>query len=185
MARTPTVTRDQVPEQFREAFDAETAEVGGVIETGPGSVMIHSPEMRRRANHLVHYLREESDLPQKIQELAKLVTARAMDCQFIWNAHAAWGRREGLSNALVDALRDREPLPPVPPDETALLDYATELFATNRVKHETFEAAIEEFGAQQLTELTSLMGYYALLALNANAFDIDLPEGRTEPVLPA
>jgi hypothetical protein len=28
------------------------------------------------------------------------------------------------------------------------------------------------------------MGYYALLAFNANAFEIDLPADRTEPVLP-
>jgi len=56
MARTPTVTRDQVPEPLRAAFDAETANSGGVA-TGPGAVMINSPEMRRRANHLVDYLR--------------------------------------------------------------------------------------------------------------------------------
>ena len=48
MARTPIVTRDQVPEQFRGAFDAETAGSGGVVASGPGSVMINSPEMRRR-----------------------------------------------------------------------------------------------------------------------------------------
>jgi alkylhydroperoxidase family enzyme len=97
MARTPTLTRDQVPEPLRAAFDAETASSGGVVATGPGSVMINSPEMRRRANHLVNYLRDESTLPKKIQELAMLVTARAMDCQFIWNAHAARGRREWTS----------------------------------------------------------------------------------------
>jgi hypothetical protein len=28
------------------------------------------------------------------------------------------------------------------------------------------------------------MGYYALLAFNANAFEIDLPAERTEPILP-
>ena len=44
MARTPVVTRDQVPEQFREAFDQLTAESGGVITTGPGSITINSPE---------------------------------------------------------------------------------------------------------------------------------------------
>ena len=58
MARTPTVTREQVPEQLRAIFDAETANTGGVVEVGPGSVMIHSPEMRRRANSLVNYLRD-------------------------------------------------------------------------------------------------------------------------------
>ena len=55
---------------------------------------------RRRANHLANYLRQESSLPKKIQELAMLVTARAMDCQFIWNAHSGSGRQEGLSDGL-------------------------------------------------------------------------------------
>src|SRR2546428_8326359 len=56
MARTPTVTRDQVPEPLRAAFDAETAGSGGTIVGGPGSVMIHSPEMPRRANAPGNYL---------------------------------------------------------------------------------------------------------------------------------
>ena len=43
MARTPTVTPDQVPEHLRAAFDAETANSGGVVATVPGSVMINSP----------------------------------------------------------------------------------------------------------------------------------------------
>ena len=63
MPRTPMVTRDRIPEPLRAAFDAETASSGGVVATGPGSVMINSPEMRRRANHLVTYLRDESTLP--------------------------------------------------------------------------------------------------------------------------
>ena len=38
MARTPMLTRDRVPEQFRAAFDAETATSGDVIAMGLGSV---------------------------------------------------------------------------------------------------------------------------------------------------
>src|SRR5919106_2906189 len=148
MARTPTVTRDQVPEQLRSAFDAETATSGGVVASGPGSVMINSPEMRRRANHLVNYLRDESTLPKKIQELAMLVTARAMDCQFIWNAHAARGRREGLSDAFVNALREKQPLPSMPADEATVVRYGTELFTTHKVNQATFQAALDQFGAQ-------------------------------------
>ena len=33
-------------------------------------------------------------------------------------------------------------------------------------------------------ELTMLMGFYAMLAFNLNAFDVDLPDQRTEPILP-
>src|SRR4029453_2451995 len=184
MPRTPIVTRDRVPEPLRAAFDAETASNGGVVATGPGSVMINSPEMRRRANHLVNYLRDESTLPKKIQELAMLVTARAMDCQFIWNAHAARGRHEGLSGAFVNALREKQPLPSMPADEAAVARYATELFTTHQVSQATFQAALDQFGAPGLIELPSLMVYYALLAFNANPFEIDLPAQLTEPVLP-
>ena len=52
------------------------------------------------------------------------------------------------------------------------------------MSQEAFQVGIDRFGAQGLTELTTLIGYYALLAINANTFDIDLPEERAEPVLP-
>jgi len=183
MPRTPIVTRDQVPEAWRAAFDAETASSGGVVASGPGSVMLHSPEMCRRANHLVNDLRDASTLPKKMQERAMLVTARAMDCQCIWNAHAARGRREGFSDAFVDARRDKRPLPSMPADAAVVVGYGTALFSTHKGSQATFQAALNECGAQGLTERTPLMGSYALLACNANAFAIDLPAQRTEPVL--
>ena len=182
--RTPIVTRDMVPENLREAFDAETAGSGGVVSSGPGSAMINSPEMRRRANSLVNYLRDESTLPKRIQELAMIVTARANDCPFIWNAHAAGARRQGISDAFVDALRDGQPLPPLAADEQAVVNLGQEFFRTRQVSQETFQAAFDQFGGQGLTELCTLFGYYALLAFNANTFMIDLPEERTEAVLP-
>ena len=113
-----------------------------------------------------------------------LTAARSMDCQYIWNAHAASGRREGLSDALVDALRDNQPLPALAADEAAVINYGREFFRTHRVSDATFQAAVEQFGVHGLTNLTNLMGYYALLAFNANTFTIDLPAERTEPVLP-
>ena len=89
-----------------------------------------------------------------------------------------------MSDELVDALRDRKPLPSLPADEAALVDYANELFTTHKVSQATFDTALALFGAQRLTELTTMMGYYTLLAFNANAFQIDLPSGGAEPVLP-
>ena len=181
--RTPIVTRDMVPAELQAAFDAETADSGGVVSSGPGSAMINSPEMRRRANYLVNYLRDESSLNKKHQELAMILTARNMDCQFIWHAHAARARQQGISDEFVDNLRDRQPLPQLPADEQAVVNYATELFANHRVSDATFQAAIDQFGALGLTELTTLFGYYSLLALNANSFDIDVPDS-SEPKLP-
>ena len=113
-----------------------------------------------------------------------LLTARHMDCQYIWFAHSARGRQHGLSDDLVDALRDKKPLPELPADEDAVVKYATELFTNHKVSQATFETALVQFGAQRLTELTTMMGYYTLLAFNANAFEIDLPSDGEEPLLP-
>jgi len=107
MARTPAPTRESVPEKYRALYDEVVRERGGPPTSGPGSVTLNSPEVAKRTNHLSAYLRQESGLPAKIQELAMLTTARELDCQYIWNAHAASGRREGLSDALVDAMRDK------------------------------------------------------------------------------
>ncbi len=184
MARLPVLTRDQAPEQFLEAFDAETADSGGVVDSGPGSVMIYSPELRRRANHFVGYFRQVTDVPHRLQELAMLLTARHMDCQYIWYAHAARGRQQGLSDALVDAIRDHNPLPEMPADEAAFVAYAHEMFNDHRVSEATYRNAVEQIGTRWLVELTTMMGYYTTLAYNANSFEIDLPDDGPEPVLP-
>jgi 4-carboxymuconolactone decarboxylase len=107
-----------------------------------------------------------------------------MDCPYVWNAHAPAARRAGVSDALVDALRERRPLPPMSPDEAAVVNYAMEFFQTHKVSQQTFQAALDQFGAQHLTELTALMGNYAQTAFFLNAFEVQLPEQRTEPVLP-
>ena len=184
MARLPVLSRSDAPQQFLEAFDEETSASGGVVDSGPGSVMIYSPEMRRRANHFVGYFRQVTDLPHRLQELAMLLTARHMDCQYIWYAHAARGREQGLSDALVDALRDRQPLPDLPADEAALVTYANEMFNNHRVSPDTYRNAVEQIGVRWLVELTTMMGYYTTLAYNANSFEIDLPEDGPEPALP-
>ena len=184
MARIPIATRESVPETQQAAFDAMVERSGAVPRNGPGSVMVHVPEAGRLANQLSNYLRNESTLPSKIQELAMLVVARELDCQHIWNAHAGSGRRAGLSDALVDALRDRESLPDLPADEAAVVKYGQEFYRTHHVSSGAFQAAQEQLGVQGLVELTMLMGYYALLAFNCNAFDTDLLSERTEPLLP-
>src|SRR5262245_1257367 len=183
MARLPPVTRERVRADLRRVFDDVSSGPGGV-GTGPMSVLKYSPEMSRRAIPLFNYVRNESSLPQKVRELAMLTTARAKDCPYIWNAHDALGRQAGLCDALVDALRDRKPLPPMSVEEAVVIKLGMEFFQTNRVSQDTFDVALEQFGPQGLLELITLMGFYAMLAFNANAVDLGLPHGITEPPLP-
>ena len=184
MARLPAATRESVPQKHVDVYDEIVKERGGPVVGGPVSVLLNSPEMAKRASHLSAYLRRDSTLSAKVQELAMITTAREMDCQYIWNAHAASGRREGLSDALVDAIRDKKELPALAPDEAALVNYGREFFRTRRVSQNTFDAALSQFGVVGLTELTNLMGCYSMLAFNVNAFGVELPEDSPEKPLP-
>ncbi|PKB73450.1 MAG: hypothetical protein BZY75_01860 [SAR202 cluster bacterium Io17-Chloro-G7] len=185
MARVGSVTRDSVDADQREAFDAFVEQRGSIPTTGPLSVMLNAPDMLVRGEHLRAYLRgDDSSLPENIRELAMLVTAREMDCQFIWNAHAGFGRKSGLSDDVVDSLRDKKPLTGLSSEESAVVDYGREFFRTHRVAQTTFDAALTAFGVRGLTELTTLMGYYSALAFNINAFEVGLPADATEAPLP-
>ena len=184
MARTPAVNRESVPEREREAFDAFVASRGEIPATGPGSVMLNAPEVAQRALGLAAYLRTETSLSPRIRELAMLLAARENDCQFIWNAHAPPARREGLSDELVDALRDRKDLPNPTDEELAVINYGREIFRTRRVSQEAFDAVVSHFGVNGATELTTLMGCYAMLAFNVNAFGVELPPDHAEAALP-
>ena len=185
MPRFPTSSRDSVPQEQVAAFDALVASRNGVVpEQGPVAVQLHVPEIAQRGESLRAYLRDDgSSLPRNVQELAMLTTAREMDCQFIWHAHAAAGRRAGLSDALVDSLRDKGDLPELSGAEAAVINYGREFFRTRRVSQGTFDAARAEFGDRGLIELTNLMGYYSVLAFNINAFE-QLPPESDEPFLP-
>ena len=183
--RVPALTRDDVAEEHRAAYDEVTDIRGQAPVIGPSSVMIYSPEMAVLANRLSEHIRTQSTLSEKNKELAGMIGARSMDCQYIWVAQAAASRRAGISDALVDALLERVKLPAMAPEEAAVVNYALELTDTNHVSQETFDAALNELGARGLTEFTTYMGYFRLMAMNVNAFTIDLPEHIAEPLLPS
>ena len=84
----------------------------------------------------------------------------------------------------MDAIRDKKPLPAMEPDVAAVVRYGLELTGQNKVSQETFDAAVAVLCYRGTTEFTTVMGYFRLVGLNANAGDIDLPADRTETDLP-
>ena len=88
------------------------------------------------------------------------------------------------SNPIPRTRHDPFPPPFRPPLPFPLVNFGAEFYATHKVSQATFQKALDQFGAQQLVELTSLMGHYAQTSFILNAFGVDAPEQRTEPLLP-
>ena len=183
MARLPEVTREALPDELRATFDELIEANDGKMPIGPGSVAINSPELARRRGPLNSYLRFETSIPPAVLELAILTTARCLDCPYVWNAHVPMARRAGVTDEVIQAIRDDAPLPATGAGETAVVQYARELFKNHVVGDETFRTALDEFGPLHLVEITAVLGLYAQNAFLVNAFAVDLPSERAEPQL--
>ena len=185
MARIPLVTREQIAEKERPAYDAFMQSRAGRPNVGPYSLLLHMPEMAQRLEALRTYLRDEPSLSQKLQEIVMISVAREMGCAFIWYAHAAAARHTGVRDDIVDNIRERRPLANLDPDEHAVVTFTRELLQNRKVSRPTFDAATARFGPRGVMTLTNLIACYAVLAYNMNTYELDAPAHPTEKALPA
>jgi 4-carboxymuconolactone decarboxylase len=171
MPRLPEITeRDALPPEKQPIFDA-IAESRGRVGY-PFSLLLNSPEVAGRVAHLGTYLRFESTLPAPDRELAIITAAREFDCAFEFSAHARGAQRAGVRDEAIQTVANDGDLEALTPDEAIVVQYGRELFRQHRVSQPTFDQARARFGDQGVTELTSVMGYYALLACSLNAFEV-------------
>jgi len=184
MARIPSVTRDQIVENERPAYDAFMQSRAGRPNVGPYTLLLHMPEMAQRLEALRTHLRDEASLSQKLQELVMISVAREMGCGFIWYAHAAAARKAGVRDDVVDGIRERRPLTGLDPDERAAVDFTRELLRDRKVSRPTFDAATARFGQRGTMTLTNLIACYAVLAYNMNTYELEAPAHPTEKPLP-
>src|SRR6058998_3763504 len=176
MARIPLVTRDQIVEKEKPAYDAFMLSRANRPNIGPYSLLLHMPEMAQRLEALRTYLRDEASLPKKLQELVMISVAREMSCAFIWYAHAAAARQAGVRDDIVDNVREKRDLTNLDPDELTVVHFTRELLQNRQVSQPTFDAAVTRFGQRGMMTLTNLIACYAVLAYNMNTYALEAPE---------
>ena len=184
MARIPLVTRDQIVEKEKSAFDAFMLSRANRPNIGPYTLLLHMPEMAQRLEALRIYLRDEASLLPKLQELVMISVAREMSCAFIWHAHAAAARQAGVRDDIVDNIREKRALANLDPEEQIVVDFTRELLQNRKVSRPTFDAATARFGQRGTMTLTNLIACYAVLAYNMNTYDLEAPAHPTEKALP-
>src|SRR2546428_432288 len=121
MARIPLVTREQVAEKEKPAYDAFMQSRAGRPHVGPYSLLGHMPEMAQRLGALRPYLRDEASLWRKLQELVMLPVARGLGWAYIWYPRAAPAKQAGGRADVVDGIRERRSPANLDPDEQAVV----------------------------------------------------------------
>lgn len=181
--RFKPLTYDQLtPEQKTMADHLLSGERGGM--NGPFNVTLRSPEVGDQAQKLGALLRFHTTLPNRLNEMAILMTARFWDAQYEWTAHKRAALKAGLSPAIVDAIATGKRPPSMQADEEALYNFAHDLLETRQVSDASFKAAVAKFGERGAVDLTGVMGYYCFVSMMLDIDRYPLPEGEKPELKP-
>src|SRR5262249_9717642 len=162
--RFSQLTMDQLDAQQR-ALGEQIMKVSRVGLGGPYNSMLRSPVFSQRMFDLLAYLRWNTSVPLRLNELAILIVAREWRSQVEWFAHAPIAIKAGLSPQIVAELKTNQRPSQMPAEETAVYDLVTELIRTHAVSDATFARARQLFGEQQLVDLAAVAGTYLTLAM--------------------
>lgn len=183
MPRIPVATPDALNDEQRRVYDKIASGPRAGVR-GPFLALLHQPVLADAVQQVGEVLRYRTSFPPRLSELAILVTARHMDCQYEWFAHEPHAAKGGLSAAVVAAIKAGRPPEAMAADERAVYEFALELNERHVVSPATYQRALEAFGTVGVVELTGLVGYYTMIAMTLNAHEVPLPAGASPPLPP-
>jgi 4-carboxymuconolactone decarboxylase len=165
--RLPTIAPAQYSaEQKQAAADFEAARKIPVF--GPFEPLMYSPAVMSQARAMGDYLRYKSAIGNTLSELAILLTAREWTQDYEWSVHYPIALKAGIRPEVADAIADGRRPGALSADEEIVYDYAMELLKNKQVSNATFERAKVRFGAKGVVDMTGIVGYYTLLAMQLN-----------------
>lgn len=188
MTRLTPISRDAATPEQAEVFDAIAASRGGSFQLtdeagglmGPFNAMVTSPGIGARLESLGAAVRFESGIERRLLELAIVTVGAHWKANFEWWAHAPMARNAGISDAVLDAIQAGDTPTFEHADEETIYAFVQELIKTGRASDAVYNAAIEVVGEAGGVDLVATVGYYSLISLTLNAFEVPLPPGETE-----
>jgi 4-carboxymuconolactone decarboxylase len=172
-------------DELTEAQKASVAEaVAGIRGRVPAPMIawLRNPVLASRGQKLGELLRFETTLEPRLSELAILVCARHWTSHHEWTAHKREALKAGLDPAVIADIAARRAPRLNDPREQAVFDVSQTLLATGRVPQPLYAAGIAALGERGMVELVGILGYYCLVALTLNTFELGLP-GSIAPEL--
>src|SRR5258705_1110745 len=163
--RVPSVKREALNDAGKKIYDAR------VDAFGPGSIRLYSQPVADAMTGVNDYLRRKSGLEPRLVELAILVTAREMDCEYVWTAHEPAAQKAGLQQAIIDTVKFRKPLTALGEKEAVIVQLGRDSIGKHKVGSDTFARAVKLFGNQGVVDLVSLIGDYAATTILLNVAD--------------
>ncbi len=178
--RMPEMTLDQMTPAQRSIAEAIINGPRGRM-SGPFNTWLRSPLLADRLQKVGEYVRFNTSLDKRINEMAILMTAQAWGAQYEWYAHAPLAIKAGLDPAVVKAIGAGHKPDNMKDDEAIVWEFSTQLRRDHSVDDAIYAKALEKFGEQGIVDLIAVNGYYDVVSMTLNVAHVRPPAEAEMP----
>src|SRR5947209_670097 len=168
-ARVPFIPPDQMNAEQKKLIKANVGgprshnyggdAVNRVRRGGPFNAWMRGPELGMRLQAVGEQVRFKPSIPQRLNELAILITAREWTSQYEWHAHHALAMKAGLDPKIAEDIAAGKRPANMKDDEAAVYDFCIELHRSKKVSDANFQRVKALFGEQGVIDLVGVSGY--------------------------
>jgi 4-carboxymuconolactone decarboxylase len=184
MHEFPILGRQGLDDQQRRLWDELTLGPRGFYTGGPDAerlpdlynAWLQFPEFGQLLIRLGDELRARSELPGRARELVVLTTSAALGARVEFDFHVPFARNEGLSDAVIDALRNGEVPRFADETEQVIHEANVQFLRSGRLEEQTREALIGLIGFRGVIQLIAAISLYVITAYTTNVARVKLAE---------
>ena len=166
--RLPNIPAAQLTAEQKQALADYKAARGVEMTQGPFMPMLYSPGAMAAARAAGDYFRFKPSIGAKLTEFIALLVAREWSADYEWSAHAGEAAKYDITPAMIEAMRVGRRPDAMSPDQTIAYEFVSELNHNKQVSDVTYERARARFGEKGVVDITGVVGYYTLLAMQLN-----------------
>jgi 4-carboxymuconolactone decarboxylase len=174
------LTGERFPEIPLDKMTPEQRTVAEAIMSGPRGGM-RGPVVADRLQKVGEYVRFNSSLDKRLNEMAICMTAQYWGSQYEWYAHAPLALKAGLDPAVLKSIAEGKKPDNMKDDEAIVWEFTTQLRRDHNVDDSIYAKALDKFGERGITDLIAVNGYYDVVSMTLNVARVAPPAGEALP----
>jgi 4-carboxymuconolactone decarboxylase len=142
---------------------------------GPLSILIRTPHLAGAADDLHNAFRLNGKLKRRAFEMLVLMVAHHYKAAFAWVTHESLALKAGLPAQAIVAIAENRAPDFADKDEKTIHAVTERLLAQKTLDDVLYRRATEQLGSELLIETVAAVGFYSMVCLLLNSFDVDPP----------
>jgi 4-carboxymuconolactone decarboxylase len=142
------------------------------------TMLLHSPPVADGWNELLGAIRRDTTVPADLREIVILRIAVLNDAPYEWDSHERPGRRAGLDDQHLAAIRADQPGAPLSDLQLLVIACTDAMTCGVRLPEPLFESLRGRLADRQVVELVTTIAAYNMVSRLVVALEIASPAGH-------